>query len=157
MLLASSLNSLKLSNPFLHGTTLSKPSPTPPPPSLSRPSFMPPIRALKSMQGKVVCATNNKTIAVEVTRLAPHPKYKRRVRKKKKYQAHDEDNQFKVGDIVQLLKSRPISKTKAFVATPVQVRKKNKEKKEEGEGGEEGGSQELGIPLESEQGEVLQA
>ncbi|KAF5726876.1 30S ribosomal protein S17 chloroplastic [Tripterygium wilfordii] len=156
MLLASSLNSLKISNPFLHGITLSKPSPIPPP-SLSRPSFMPPIRALKSMQGKVVCSTSNKTVAVEVTRLAPHPKYKRRVRKKKKYQAHDEDNQFKVGDIVQLLKSRPISKTKAFVAMPVQVRKKNKEKKEESEGSQDGVAQELGIPLESQQGEELQA
>nr|AMK47973.1 putative 30s ribosomal protein [Lupinus angustifolius] len=71
---------------------------------------------MKSLQGKVVCATNDKTVAVEVVRLAPHPKYKRRVRKKKKYQAHDPDNQFKVGDLVLLQKSRPISKTKTFVA-----------------------------------------
>ncbi|KAL9666523.1 hypothetical protein QQ045_000857 [Rhodiola kirilowii] len=60
-----------------------------------------------------------KTVAVEVTRLAPHPKYKRRVRKKKKYQAHDPDNIFKVGDFVQLEKCRPISKTKTFLAIPV--------------------------------------
>ncbi|KAF9690131.1 hypothetical protein SADUNF_Sadunf01G0164000 [Salix dunnii] len=152
MSLTSSLNSLTLSTPFLHGRTqlshLSKPTS-----SLSlRPSkpftFLSPIKAMKSMQGKVVCATSDKTVAVEVTRLAPHPKYKRRVRKKKKYQAHDPENQFKVGDLVQLEKSKPISKTKSFLAVPVPARNK-KEKKE----GEEGrvGSQELGIPLESEQ------
>ncbi|KAB5574317.1 hypothetical protein DKX38_001511 [Salix brachista] len=149
MSLTSSLNSLTLSTPFLHGRTqlshLSKPTS-----SLSlRPSkpftFLSPIKAMKSMQGKVVCATSDKTVAVEVTRLAPHPKYKRRVRKKKKYQAHDPENQFKVGDLVQLEKSKPISKTKSFLAVPVPARNK-KEKKEGGEG--RVGSQELGIPLE---------
>lgn len=78
---------------------------------------------------------------MEVTRLAPHPKYKRRVRKKKKYQAHDPENQFQVGDVVQLEKSRPISKTKTFIAVPVPV--KNLKKKS--------GEEELGIPLESQQ------
>nr|POE82115.1 30s ribosomal protein s17, chloroplastic [Quercus suber] len=97
---------------------------------------------MKSIQGKVVCATNDKTVAVEVVRLAPHPKYKRRVRKRKKYQAHDPDNKFKVGDIVQLEKTRPISKTKTFLAVPMpnrNLKKKDTEKEE------------LGIPLESQQ------
>lgn len=71
---------------------------------------------MKSMQGRVVCATNNKTVAVEVTRLAFHPKYKCKYKRKKKYQAHDPDNKFKVGDWVQLEKCRPISKTKTFLA-----------------------------------------
>ncbi|KAJ1433974.1 Ribosomal protein S17/S11 [Sesbania bispinosa] len=136
---------LSISNPFLNGhghslafTPLSKPASsvalTPSPP------LYPVIKAMKSMQGKVVCSTNDKTVAVEVVRLAPHPKYKRRIRKKKKYQAHDPDNQFKVGDIVQLLKTRPISKTKAFLALPVPSRgSKNKP------------SDELSIPLESQQ------
>ncbi|RVW66734.1 30S ribosomal protein S17, chloroplastic [Vitis vinifera] len=70
---------------------------------------------MKSMQGRVVCAASDKTVAVEVVRLAPHPKYKRRVRKKKKYQAHDPDNQFKVGDVVQLEKSRPISRLRLLL------------------------------------------
>ncbi|KAL6334906.1 hypothetical protein AAG906_023711 [Vitis piasezkii] len=143
----SLLQSLKLTTPFLHGSSnlslLSKPSSTslasPPPP----PTFLPPIRAMKSMQGRVVCATSDKTVAVEVVRLAPHPKYKRRVRKKKKYQAHDPDNQFKVGDVVQLEKSRPISKTKTFVAIPVPNR--NRAKSQEAAAGE------LEIPLESQQ------
>ncbi|MQI32275.1 30S ribosomal protein S17 [Escherichia coli] len=96
------------------------------------------------MQGKVVGATNDKTVAVEVVRLAPHPKYKRRVRKKKKYQAHDPDNQFKVGDIVQLQKSRPISKTKAFiaVAAPSRAPKNNPLQQSSGD---------LPIALESQQ------
>lgn len=97
---------------------------------------------MKSIQGKVVCATNDKTVAVEVVRLAPHPKYKRRVRKRKKFQAHDPDNKFKVGDIVQLEKTRPISKTKTFLAVPLlnrNLKKKDTEKEE------------LGIPLESQQ------
>ncbi|XP_074580649.1 small ribosomal subunit protein uS17c-like [Curcuma longa] len=112
---------LRHPSPFLHGSLpkippLYSPSPPPAPPS----AFT--VRAMKTLQGRVVCATNDKTVAVEVIRLAPHPKYKRRVRKKKKYQAHDPENQFKVGDYVQLEKSRPISKTKTFVAIPVTAR-----------------------------------
>ncbi|CAN8325100.1 unnamed protein product [Cochlearia groenlandica] len=101
---------------------------------------------MKTMQGRVVCATSDKTVAVEVVRLAPHPKYKRPARKKKKkYQAHDPDNQFKVGDVVRLEKSIPISKTKFFVALPVVTRAGKKV-----EGGGDGGN-DLGIALESEQ------
>jgi len=80
------------------------------------------VRAMKKLQGKVVCSTNDKTVKVEVVRLAIHPKYKKRVRKRKKYQAHDPDNKFKVGDLVELEKCRPISKTKAFLALPVPPR-----------------------------------
>ncbi|KAK8966149.1 hypothetical protein KSP40_PGU018637 [Platanthera guangdongensis] len=114
-------------SPFLNGSIpllpkLAPPSPyllPPPPSSLS-------IQAIKKLQGRVVCAASDKTVAVEVVRLAPHPKYKRRIRKKKKYQAHDADNQFKVGDFVQLQKSRPISKTKTFIAIPVLSRRNSK-------------------------------
>lgn len=110
----------QLSNPFIHGSfpNLTKPTPRP---SAAAPliTFTPPIRAMRSLQGRVVATVNDKTVAVEVTRLAPHPKYKRRVRKKKKYQAHDPENVFKVGDFVQLEKCRPISKTKTFLAIPV--------------------------------------
>ncbi|EOY26810.1 Ribosomal protein S17 [Theobroma cacao] len=152
MSITSSLQSLKLSSPFLHGSTslslLSKPNSSLSHQPLKTPTFLPPIRALKSLQGKVVCATNDKTVSVEVVRLAPHPKYKRRVRKKKKFQAHDPDNQFKVGDYVQLEKSRPISKTKTFIAVPVPSKNGRQEKKETGE---------LGIPLESQQPQEQQA
>ncbi|GFP81862.1 30S ribosomal protein s17 chloroplastic [Phtheirospermum japonicum] len=143
--------SLSLSTPFLHGATaanhthLFRPTTT----SATRPpssAVIPVIKAMKLLQGKVVCSTNDKTVAVEVVRLAPHPKYKRRVRKKKKYQAHDPLNQFKVGDLVQLEKGRPISKNKTFWAVPVPPRAGGKPK---------GGAvaeppKELGIPLESQ-------
>lgn len=78
---------------------------------------------------------------VEVTRLAPHPKYKRRVRKKKKFQAHDPENQFQIGDLVQLEKCKPISKKKTFLAIPVPKRTAPKQKQE---------SQDLGLSLESD-------
>ncbi|XP_028085365.1 30S ribosomal protein S17, chloroplastic-like [Camellia sinensis] len=90
---------------------------------------------MKTLQGRVVCATNDKTVAVEVVRLAPYPKYKRRVRKKKKFQAHD--------PYVQLEKSRPISKTKTFIAIPIAARNVPKPK--------EVPPPELGLPLESQQ------
>ncbi|KAL3824367.1 hypothetical protein ACJIZ3_020396 [Penstemon smallii] len=131
---------LSLTTPFLHGSTplLFKPTTAAPPPSAVT---FPVIKAMKTLQGRVVCATSDKTIAVEVVRLAPHPKYKRRIRLKKKYQVHDPLNQFKVGDIVQLEKSRPISKNKTFCAVPVPPRTRSKVKPE---------GEELGIPLESE-------
>ncbi|CAH8308731.1 unnamed protein product [Eruca vesicaria subsp. sativa] len=144
--MASLTQALNLWSPFAHGSTplstLSKPN------SFTKPASsgsVPVIRAMKTMQGRVVCATNDKTVAVEVVRLAPHPKYKRRVRMKKKYQAHDPDNQFKVGDVVKLEKSRPISKTKSFVALPVVPRSGSKVE------AAAGGGNDLGIPLESQQ------
>ncbi|KAL2924555.1 30S ribosomal protein S17 chloroplastic [Bienertia sinuspersici] len=95
------------------------------------------------MQGRVVCATNDKTVNVEVIRLAPHPKYKRRIRMKKKFQAHDPDNRFKVGDWVQLERCRPISKTKTFLAVVAEGRNARKPAQPQ--------SPDLGIPLESQQ------
>ncbi|XP_072964989.1 small ribosomal subunit protein uS17c [Typha angustifolia] len=134
------------SSQFLHGSspsllsltkTPSFPPSNYPPPSLS-------IQAMKKLQGRVVCATSDKTVAVEVVRLAPHPKYKRRVRIKKKYQAHDPENQFKVGDFVQLEKSRPISKTKTFVAIAVTAKNAPKSL-------DDVPDDLLGIPLQSQQ------
>lgn len=150
------LHSLKLSNPhtikassFFHGSTplslISKPSSSFTHQTQSPPSFLPLIRAVKSLQGRVITNVNDKTVSVEVVRLAPHPKYKRRVRKKKKYQAHDPDNQFQVGDVVQLESCKPISKTKHFLAVPVPSRNSNKKKSEDET------PQELGIALESQQ------
>ncbi|XP_045803678.1 30S ribosomal protein S17, chloroplastic [Trifolium pratense] len=144
-----------LSSPFLTGNNvsglnrLSKPTTT-----LSsaqaQAHFLPSIKAMKTMEGKVTCATNDKTVAVEVTRLQVHPKYKKRIRMKKKYQAHDPENVFKKGDLVQLQKIRPISKNKTFlaVAVPPRNRKSNN-------GGDANSSGELGIPLQSQQEEEV--
>ncbi|KAL4305270.1 hypothetical protein AHAS_Ahas16G0061500 [Arachis hypogaea] len=85
----------KFSTPFLHGSEILRSVPTATTfPAPSAPCPMPTIRAMKLMQGKVDCATSDKTVAVEVVRQAPHPKYKRCVRKKKN-QAHNPDNRFK--------------------------------------------------------------
>ncbi|PWA61838.1 hypothetical protein CTI12_AA182460 [Artemisia annua] len=136
MSLLTNFKSLTLSTPFPHAHQTFQCPMCPPMPT--RPNYLPPIRAMRSLQGRVITTTNDKTVNVEVTRLAPHPKYKRRVRKKKKFQAHDPENQFQVGDIVQLEKCKPISKKKTFLAIPVP--KRNVSKKE----------QDIGIPLESE-------
>jgi small subunit ribosomal protein S17 len=88
----------------------------------ARPALLPRIEAARQLTGRVVTTKANKTVGVEVVRLAPHPKYHRRERIKKKYQAHDPENQFKVGDVVELVASRPISKTKHFLAVPVPPR-----------------------------------
>ena len=65
--------------------------------------------------GKVVSATNNKTITIEVVTYKKHPLYKKNVKTTKKYAVHDEENKAKVGDIVKVVSSRPLSKTKRFV------------------------------------------
>ncbi|XP_004486747.1 small ribosomal subunit protein uS17c [Cicer arietinum] len=139
-----------LSTPFLNGgnsnglglNRLSKPtSSLPVAQTHSLP--LPSIKAMKTMEGKVVCSTNDKTVAVEVVRLAPHSKYKKRIRMKKKYQAHDPENVFQVGDIVQLRKIRPISKNKTFLAVPAPDRN-SRNRNSPGD---------LGIPLQSQQQE----
>ncbi|KAJ0724741.1 putative ribosomal protein S17/S11 [Helianthus annuus] len=140
----SQFKSLTLSTPFLHGTTTISSTPTTTTAPTHHRSTLLPIRAMRSLQGRVICSTNDKTVNVEVVRLAPHPKYKRRVRKKKKFQAHDPDNQFQVGDIVQLEKCKPISKKKTFLAIPVPKRAESKKE-----------SKELGIALESESSEQV--
>ena len=69
------------------------------------------------LQGVVVSDKNAKTIVVEVERRYTHPLLKKTVRRSKKYHAHDENNVFKVGDLVSIEESKPISKNKRWVAT----------------------------------------
>ena len=68
------------------------------------------------LSGKVVSDKGDKTITVLVERKYLHPIYKKTVRASKKYRAHDENNTYKVGDVVEIQESRPISKTKKWVA-----------------------------------------
>jgi small subunit ribosomal protein S17 len=67
------------------------------------------------LQGVVVSSKNNKTIVVQVERRYTHPLFKKTVRRTKKYHAHDETNVFKVGDLVSIQESAPISKLKRWV------------------------------------------
>jgi small subunit ribosomal protein S17 len=64
--------------------------------------------------GAVVSNKMAKTIVVEVTRRVPHPVYKRIVTKRRKFYAHDEQGQAKVGDVVRIIECRPMSKLKRW-------------------------------------------
>ncbi|MBT7605939.1 MAG: 30S ribosomal protein S17 [Kordiimonadaceae bacterium] len=66
------------------------------------------------LQGAVVSDANDKTITVLVERRFMHPMVKKVVRRSKKYSAHDENNTFKVGDVVRIEECRPISKNKSW-------------------------------------------
>ena len=68
----------------------------------------------KILKGVVVSDKPNKTITVMVERKYSHPLLKKVVKVRKKYNAHDENNKFKVGDIVRIQECRPISKTKTW-------------------------------------------
>ncbi len=69
-----------------------------------------------TLTGQVVSTRADKTIAVSVERVFGHPVYKKIVRKKKKYLAHDELNKYKEGDIVKIRLVRPLSKQKRWLA-----------------------------------------
>ncbi len=67
------------------------------------------------LQGTVVSDKNEKTVVVRVERRFTHPVLKKTIRRSKKYHAHDEGNTHKVGDIVSIQESKPISKNKRWV------------------------------------------
>jgi len=64
--------------------------------------------------GLVSSAKMNKTIVVDVERTVQHPRFKKYVRQRTRFKAHDENNEAQVGDMVQIMETRPISKTKSF-------------------------------------------
>lgn len=64
--------------------------------------------------GQVISTKMAKTIIVEVSRRVPHPIYKRIINKRKKFYAHDEESAAKMGDVVRIVESRPLSKTKRW-------------------------------------------
>ena len=68
----------------------------------------------KSRVGQVVSDVQNKTIVVEVERRTSHKRYKKVVKSRKRYAAHDEQNQAKIGDVVRISETRPISKNKCW-------------------------------------------
>jgi small subunit ribosomal protein S17 len=73
-----------------------------------------PIGHKNEKMGEVVSAKMAKTIVVEVTRRVQHPMYKRIINKRKKFYAHDEESQAKLGDVVRIIECRPISKLKRW-------------------------------------------
>jgi small subunit ribosomal protein S17 len=70
--------------------------------------------ARKTMIGVVVSDKAHKTVSVKVTRRFMHPLYGKIVTRSEKYATHDENNEFKAGDTVEIIAVRPISKTKTW-------------------------------------------
>ena len=70
--------------------------------------------ARQELTGVVTSAKMQKTIVVKVTRTTQHPLYRRVIRSGKKYYAHDETNEAKVGDTVRIVSTRPLSKLKRW-------------------------------------------
>jgi small subunit ribosomal protein S17 len=66
------------------------------------------------LRGVVVSDKMDKTIVVSVSRFVKHPKYGKFYKINKKYKAHDEENKYKIGDKVEIVETRPISKDKRF-------------------------------------------
>ena len=66
------------------------------------------------LSGTVVSSNSNKTIVVKVSRRVKHKMYRKIITRSKNYHAHDENNQFKVGDKVSIMESKPISKLKTW-------------------------------------------
>ena len=71
-------------------------------------------RLKRTLVGTVVSDKMDKTVVIESSRLVEHPVYKKRIRKRARFKAHDKDNQCKVGDKVLIVESRPLSKEKRW-------------------------------------------
>ena len=71
----------------------------------------------RTLIGKVVSDKRNKTVTVLIERRVKHELYGKIVGKSSKYHAHDENNEYKLGDTIEITESRPLSKTKNWVVT----------------------------------------
>ncbi|MBI4408885.1 MAG: 30S ribosomal protein S17 [Gemmatimonadetes bacterium] len=74
--------------------------------------------------GTVISDKMNKTVVVAVERQVSHPLYGKQVVRTKKYHAHDEENQAHAGDIVRIMETRPLSKTKRWRVVEIVQRAK---------------------------------
>jgi len=68
----------------------------------------------KVREGVVVSSAMNKTVVVTVSRLVKHPQYKKYVKRRTRFKAHDENNECNVGDRVAIAETRPLSKQKRW-------------------------------------------
>jgi len=71
----------------------------------------------RTLIGKVVSDKRSKTVTVLIERRVRHELYGKIVARSSKYHAHDEKGEYKIGDIIEITESRPISKTKNWVAS----------------------------------------
>jgi len=72
---------------------------------------------LRRLIGRVRSDKMDKTVVVEVTRFKMHPVYKKYVKERQRYQAHDEQNQYKTGDRVEITEHRPLSRHKRWMVS----------------------------------------
>ncbi|MDR1044921.1 MAG: 30S ribosomal protein S17 [Candidatus Adiutrix sp.] len=75
------------------------------------------------MTGVVVSDKMDKTVVVLVNRLIKHPVYKKYIRRRAKFMAHDEQNSARMGDTVEIIESRPLSKFKRWRLTRIVERR----------------------------------
>jgi small subunit ribosomal protein S17 len=68
----------------------------------------------KTRIGTVVSDKMDKTVVVRIERRYAHPLYGKQVTRSKKYHAHDEENQYHIGDVVRIMETRPLSKLKRW-------------------------------------------
>lgn len=68
----------------------------------------------KVLRGRVASDKMHKSVVVTIERLVEHPLYGKRVKRTSRYTAHDETNESKVGDLVEIMETRPLSKTKRW-------------------------------------------
>lgn len=78
------------------------------------------IKVIRSYTGKVVSNANDKSVTVLIERRVKHPLLGKIVKKFKKYHAHDETNMCKNGDIIKIVESKPISKSKSWVVDSIE-------------------------------------
>ena len=76
----------------------------------------------RTLQGVVVSDKQDKTIVVRVDRRFTNPIYKKTIRRSKNYHAHDENNQFKAGDVVRIEESKPLSKLKRWTVVQAETK-----------------------------------
>ena len=80
-------------------------------------------RLNKVMTGVVVSDKMDKTVVVLVNRLVKHPVYKKYIRRRAKFMAHDEQNSARMGDTVEIIESRPLSRFKRWRLTRILERR----------------------------------
>ncbi len=68
----------------------------------------------KTRTGEVISSSMNKTIVVRTVTRVPHPKFGKIVKQMKKFYVHDEENKAKIGDVVRIMETRPLSKLKRW-------------------------------------------
>src|ERR1700761_237415 len=76
-----------------------------------------PAKNTRTLIGKVVSDKRSKTVTVLIQRRTKHELYGKIVARSSKYHAHDENGEYKIGDLVEISECRPISKTKAWTVT----------------------------------------